>query len=440
MRSHHHSHSHHRHGRSWRHWRPTPLGRYVRSRLHRRLFAWFGASILLTALVMGAVISLLARVTDTGWRHQLEGLKTFTAHQFERTWEDSVARGELIAGITRDLEMKVCLIDAEGRALPGSAPRCDGPLLEVPVTRAGKVLGTVRLSHAHRAQSHLYFFIPVLAAICVLWAASGRIARRLARPLGELSSVVQDIGAGKLSARASTSCQQSDEIGVVAEAVNEMAARIEKQMADQRELLAAVSHELRTPLARIRLVTELARDGGATVKTFDDLDREVVEIDALVGELLANSRIDFAALVVRELSVVDIAARALERCGVGAEKLVVEPGVKTVRADATLLARALANLIENARKHGGGLEQLVVTSREGQLAFEALDAGPGIPAGDAARIFEPFHRRADGKERGEGSLGLGLALVKRIALAHGGTAYAQNRPEGGARVGLQLPT
>ena len=338
MRSHHHSHSHHRHGRSWRHWRPTPLGRYVRSRLHRRLFAWFGASILLTALVMGAVISLLARVTDTGWRHQLEGLKTFTAHQFERTWEDSVARGELIAGITRDLEMKVCLIDAEGRALPGSAPRCDGPLLEVPVTRAGKVLGTVRLSHAHRAQSHLYFFIPVLAAICVLWAASGRIARRLARPLGELSSVVQDIGAGKLSARASTSCQQSDEIGV------------------------------------------------------------------------------------------------------GAEKLVVEPGVKTVRADATLLARALANLIENARKHGGGLEQLVVTSREGQLAFEALDAGPGIPAGDAARIFEPFHRRADGKERGEGSLGLGLALVKRIALAHGGTAYAQNRPEGGARVGLQLPT
>ena len=124
-------------------------------------------------------------------------------------------------------------------------------------------------------------------------------------------------------------------------------------MADQRELLAAVSHEIRTPLARIRLLPELcARDAGAERKPpWTEIDREVVEMDRLVGELLASSRLDFAALTPEPGSTpTSVARRALERAGIDASKLIVDDAA-TIQADATLLARALANLIDNARDH-----------------------------------------------------------------------------------------
>src|SRR5262245_10203858 len=149
-----------------------------------------------------------------------------------------------------------------------------------------------------------------------------------------------------------------------------MAGKIEKQVSDQRELLAAVSHELRTPLARVRIISELGRDVGPTGKTWDDLDREVVEMDALVGELLASSRLEFEALAIRELDVRDTAARALERGGLPAEKLVLQSQAKTLKADPTLLARALANLLDNARKHGGVAEALTVRDEPGAIVFE----------------------------------------------------------------------
>jgi signal transduction histidine kinase len=98
--------------------------------------------------------------------------------------------------------------------------------------------------------------------------------------------------------------------------------------------------------------------------------------------------------------------------------------------DATLLARALANLLENARRHGGGVTRLGVRPREeGGVAFEIDDAGPGFPAAGETRERQP---------RPEGSLGLGLVLVRRIADAHRGGVTLANRPEGGARVRLEV--
>jgi signal transduction histidine kinase len=139
-------------------------------------------------------------------------------------------------------------------------------------------------------------------------------------------------------------------------------------------------------------------------------------------------------------------------------KLRVLAAPARITADATLLARALANLIENAASHGGGLEALVVragagvaggalgelsasspmTSKSG-LIFEALDRGPGFLPGEEQRVFESFYQRPGAEPRQKGALGLGLTLVKRIAEAHGGRAFAANREEGGARVGIELP-
>ena len=125
--------------------------------------------------------------------------------------------------------------------------------------------------------------------------------------------------------------------------------------------------------------------------------------------------------------------RALERVGEDASKLEIETEVERIDADPTLIGRALANLIVNARSHGRGLVSLRVYDEDHALCFCAEDRGPGFADGEAEAVFESF---VQGRDRRGGSLGLGLSLVRRIAEAHGGRAWASNREQGGAQVGF----
>jgi two-component system OmpR family sensor kinase len=300
---------------------------------------------------------------------------------------------------------------------------------------------------AHPLRAVLLFGAPAVA----LWTATGRVARRIAQPLYELTRAAQDIGAGNLKARVSAAGFGFDETAVLSSAFNEMAARLERQLAEERELLASVSHELRTPLARIRLLVEIARQArggqgqgqgqgqGHDPRTLDEIEREAIEIDALVGELLASARIEFQAVAPKPLDAVEVARRALERAGEDAAKLVSAPPPIPFAADPTLLGRALANLLDNARKHGSGLARLEVRADGAGVTFVVVDRGRGFAPGDESRVFERFYRGADPDAGSHGSLGLGLALVKRIADAHGGRVHAANEPGGGARVVFELP-
>jgi signal transduction histidine kinase len=279
--------------------------------------------------------------------------------------------------------------------------------------------------------------LTLLLAGGLLWGASGAIAWRLTHPLLQLVRAARDIGDGKFDQRIHLGSRRG-ELSILADAMNEMAARIQKQLADERALLAAVSHEIRTPLAHLRILAETARTRGLAAQVADEIERELLEIDELVAELLAGSRLDFNALELRVCDASDAAALALERAGLPATLLAIETDDVTCKADHTLLARALANLLANAENHGGGVQKLLLTSEREALVFAVEDNGPGFATSELGRVFDRFYRGANPSTGRSGSLGLGLSLVKRIAEAHGGHAFAENRAEGGARVGFTI--
>jgi two-component system, OmpR family, sensor kinase len=414
------------------------LGSFVQARLRRRLFVMFGLTILVTVMVVSWVMNL---VGGNSWKQETERMRTFVGHRVAEVWDAPAARESLVRGISDDLDVGVVLKDLSGAVVARGGVPCSKPDASIPVMRQDQPLGTFQACYLEaRSRGPLRAVLPLGIAVLVLWTAAGGISFRLARPVDTLVKATQELGEGKLGTRASLHRHATGEFAVLAESFNDMAARIEKQMADQRELLAAVSHELRTPLARLRVLTELLRDGGGNPRTLDQVDREVVELDALVGELLASSRLDFGQLTPKALEAGVLAAQALERAGLSATLLQPETDDVHVMADATLLGRALVNLLDNARKHGGGVEALRIQDQGPEhLAFSVEDRGAGLLPGEETRIFQPFYRKDRGGEAREaGSLGLGLALVQRIARAHGGDAFAENRPGGGARVGFTL--
>lgn len=421
---------------------PARIGHYVRSRLHRKIFLWFGASIVMTAAVMGLVLSLVAPSGD-GFREDWARFQRFTSNRFEERWDDPADRDGLARAVAVDLGAHVTLYDAAGATLSSFGPACANPnhALQVPVERAGAAIGSVLVCSARERPTWGWVTIlMVIAAFGTLWAAAGIIARRLTRPLQQVVHAASEIGQGKLGSRVRLGRQRIGEIGVLADAIDDMAVRIEKQLADQRELLATVSHEIRTPLGHIRVLLELADDAAARGKPLDskvvhEIEREVLEIDDLVGELLASSRLSFDSLERRPLEALDVAARALDRVDLPLDLLECDADSLPFTGDATLLSRALTNLLENAKRHGQGVARLVIEDGSQGVTFAVEDHGPGFAPAEIEKVFESFYR---GEHRAGGSLGLGLSLVKRIAVAHGGRAWAENLPEGGARVAFRV--
>lgn len=291
--------------------------------------------------------------------------------------------------------------------------------------------------HATLAPSGKAPLVSIGVGLLLLWGMAGAISRAITRPLLELVKVTREIGEGRLDSRMRLGRFAHGEVGLIAQSVNDMARRIEQQIADQRELLAAVSHELRTPLGHMRVLVDTARDEGGASSTVGELDREIVEMDRLVDRLLARSRLEFGPLQMRDVDLAALAVRALERSGVDASRLEIETDETTVQGDPTLLLAAMSNLVENAEHHGRGLLRMEIARQGSTIRVEVVDAGPGLPAEGTERLFESFVR-GDGREGG--SLGLGLALVRNIATAHGGEAWARDEAAGGARVGFSLPT
>ena len=287
-----------------------------------------------------------------------------------------------------------------------------------------------------------FFWTLGLVALAVA-LATYPIVRRLTRRLETLQSGVERWGEGDLSTR--VALDGDDEVGFLAQRFNHAAARIENLvksrdalLASQKSLLANASHELRSPLARIRMGLELMGQGDAVQQRRPAIERNLQELDQLIDEILLASRLETLEADVGTVEPVDLVGLAAEECARTQAQLIDPPAALVVSGVSKLLRRALRNLLENAGRYGGDAVELRLHAQEGFAVIEVLDRGPGVPESLQDRIFEPFYRLPGASEK-DGGVGLGLALVKSIALRHGGTARCENRVDAGACFSLRLP-
>ncbi|MDX6723087.1 MAG: hypothetical protein QOD73_1491 [Solirubrobacteraceae bacterium] len=234
-----------------------------------------------------------------------------------------------------------------------------------------------------------------------------------------------------------------DEIGRLGETLNAMLARLETAFERERTFVADAGHELRTPLAILKAELELALRGGRTREELTEALRSAAEetdrLAVLAEDLLVIARSDQGRLPLRRERLVarDLLGTVAERHARGGSIEVAAADGLELDADRGRLEQALGNLVDNARRHGGGRVELSAEREGDGVRLWVRDAGEGFPDGFADHAFERF-TRADAA-RGRGGAGLGLAIVTVIAEAHGGTAGARNRSGGGAEVWIDLP-
>jgi signal transduction histidine kinase len=281
------------------------------------------------------------------------------------------------------------------------------------------------------------FGLMTLAALLlVLWAT-----RRLTRPVGELAAAAERLGRDVNSPPLPEGGPR--EVAMAAQAFNTMAGRIRRFVSDRTLMLAAISHDLRTPITRMRLRAEFVEDEEIRAKMLADL----AEMEALVNASLAFARDDQAAepsvpldLVALVRTVLDEASDAAAGRGdVATPAEYAGPERLTLRARPLALKRAIANLVQNALLHGGGVRLRVEPPSGGLVRIVISDDGPGIPQESLDAVFQPFRRLEDSRNRETGGTGLGLPIARNILRGHGGDVVLANRPGGGTDAVVTLP-
>jgi signal transduction histidine kinase len=271
--------------------------------------------------------------------------------------------------------------------------------------------------------------------------------RQVVRPLRGMMEMAEQIAAGDYAARARISSR--DEVGSLAESLNRMAAALDRLEQLRKDLVANVAHELRTPLANLRGYLEAIQDGvtPASGEAIDWLHEEAMRLVRLVDALHELSRFDANLPHVR-IEPVDIGALVrrhidLRRAEFAARGLAVRSELSPnggLRGDPDLLSQALYNLIDNALKYtpAGGAVTIAVRPDGQTVRIAVSNSGEGIAPEDLPYIFERFYRGEKSRSRSSGGAGIGLAIVKEVARAHGGEVGAASR-DGQTTVWLRLP-
>lgn len=280
------------------------------------------------------------------------------------------------------------------------------------------------------------FILWMIGSSLVLLAVAILFLRNQVKPIERLAYAAESFGKGR--AVPDFKPYGATEVRRAAQAFIDMRQRIERYVQQRTEMLAGVSHDLRTPLTRMRLqLAMMAKDADNEAMSGDvaEMERMLKEyLDFARGEGGEDSQpVDLSALI--EETVQD-ASRARDSAGTRL-KLVAAEGL-TLAVKRNALKRCVANLIDNALKYGRRVE---IALRRGPHSIELTvdDDGPGIPEDRREEAFRPFHRLDDGRNLQSGGVGLGLAIARDIARAHGGDIVLSQSALGGLRAVLRLP-
>jgi len=267
-------------------------------------------------------------------------------------------------------------------------------------------------------------------ALLVAWL----IVSRVTLPLRALARAAQEVGRGghpePLSEHGSIELEQ------LAEAFNRMSDDLRRIATERAEVLAGISHDLRTPLARLRLEAELSI---ADAAARDAVGADIEQMDGIIAQFLDYARGEGG----EEAELGDVNA-LLTQAASAQHRAAHPPSIVTGELPATrvfpkALARALGNLLENARKYGGDEIRVETRAEADEIVIDVADRGPGIPAGETERLKRPFTRFETARTNASGT-GLGLAIVDRVARLHGGRLELLAREGGGLIARLRLPT
>jgi two-component system sensor histidine kinase CpxA len=241
---------------------------------------------------------------------------------------------------------------------------------------------------------------------------------------------------------------RKDELAVLARDFDAMADQLRANRSAITQLLRDISHELRSPLARMRVAVGLARQPPADIsRQLDRLEREIERLDALISQVLKLARLTGTdAPFTRETFDLDemieevVRDANFEAAAKNCRVLLQGSADAALHGNRDLLRSAVENVLRNAVRYSppdGTVE--VAVCRGEDVVISVGDRGPGVPDADLARIFEPFYRVAESRDRDTGGEGIGLAITAQVMRAHGGSASASNRQGGGFEVRLNLP-
>jgi two-component system sensor histidine kinase CpxA len=414
--------------------------------LFAKILIWFG--IMLAMMFMGIVAITAIQFQNAPPRGPWQPLYAELAVEaYQRDGADGLK--QFLRRYDANSNSESVLLDKDSRdVLTGQVhelPKPDGPPPRFPFffRRPGGVrvatAGDYKVvSYQRGEESFAWWVVPqnlwilgVGILLCFLLAAY------LSSPLRKIQRVVEQYGEGKLDLRMRS--RRRDEFGKLSRAFDQMADRIQTLLAAERRLLLDISHELRSPLARMSVAIELLDDQEEREAAKTQIRRETERLNQLIGGLLEVTRAEGEPGLLRSKQV-DLEAllgEIVQDCSFEARERNVEIVVESasgmdVAGDAELLRRAVENVLRNALRYAPPHSHVAVTCEMAQdtVSIRIRDFGPGVPEPLLDRLFDPFFRVEDDRNRRQGGTGLGLSIARRAVEVHGGLIVARNANPG----------
>jgi two-component system sensor histidine kinase CpxA len=293
--------------------------------------------------------------------------------------------------------------------------------------------------------------IPFIVSMLLAWL----LARTLSKPILAIKRAATAIGNGQLDARVENANERNDELGSLSKSFNTMADKLSQNLTANQRLLADVSHELRSPMTRLQLAVGLAQQTKgkpeSQTKHLARCELEVTRLDKMIDDVLSLSRLEnsFQKINLQAVILDSLLADICQDCQYLANEknmLVTMRDFNPVKllADQNLLSSALSNVIINAIKYSPQDSEVVISMQpsvlpQNSVSIVIADSGSGVPSDALVKLFQPFYRINEDRDRKSGGTGLGLAIAQQAVLAHNGKITAKNNDNGGLTVTITLP-